>query len=502
MPKELVVRPTGTLTFGVSYWIMKKPSLSFRNKIFLMTIPIVFFVVFIVTGSYSLLNNREQMKQVKEASSVLSKNLNKQFLPFVVSGNYTPLYGAVENLAADKNVLYATIQDQKGAVVAQSRNAKNFSSDKTKMKNTYSSDIYSVQKYFSPGPDKWVMEAQVPLFEGNVKYGIVRIGYARELMTSGTGRALKIGLFAGGVGLLISLGASFLTAHTITKPVKSFIKDIKVISDGNLDHKVNIRSRNEIGQLAAEFNQLTGNLKKTLTEKDDYANKLSDLNVNLEQKVRDRTIALEESNQELQKAYKELQSAQTQLVQSEKMASLGQLVAGIAHEINNPISFIYGNMHHLDEYIKDIKNVLSGFMNLKSLSPEEKKQMDGLIQEIDLGFLLKDLDKLIKSCKTGAERTKDIVASLRSFSRLDEAALKEADIHEGIESTLDILTHAYKNRVTVHKDYGDLPQVRCYASQLNQVFMNLLTNAAQAIENKGDVWIRTQAKGNNVIISI
>jgi len=197
-----------------------------------------------------------------------------------------------------------------------------------------------------------------------------------------------------------------------------------------------------------------------------------------------------------------LQNAQAQLVQSEKMASLGQLVAGIAHEVNNPVSFIYGNMDHLTEYINDIKKVLAGFMDLKSLNLEEKQQIDNLVQETDLDFLLKDLDKLIKSCKNGAERTKDIVVALRSFSRLDEAALKDADIHEGIDSTLEILTHNYKNRITVHKEYGNIPKIRCYASQLNQVFMNLLANASQAIENNGDVWIKTQKKGENVLISI
>src|SRR3989338_2432324 len=481
---------------------MAKLSLSFRNKIFLMTIPIVFFVVFMVTGAYSFLNRREQMKQIKETSGTLSENLNKQLLPFVVSGNFDPLSSFLNNLTTDKIVLYAVIQDQSGKAVAQSGNAEGFLAKKSKTKNTYTSDIYSVQKYFNPNSGRWVMEAQVPLFESNVKYGTVRIGYAHELITSGTGRTLKIGLFAGGVGPLISLGASFLTAHTITKPVKNFIKDIKIISGGNLDHKVNIRSRNEIGQLAAEFNQLTKNLKNTLAEKDDYANRLSDLNVNLERKVRERTFALEEANQELQKAYKELQNAQAQLVQSEKMASLGQLVAGIAHEVNNPVSFIYGNMDHLAEYINDIKKVLAGFMDLKSLSLEEKQQIDNLVQETDLDFLLKDLDKLIKSCKNGAERTKDIVSALRSFSRLDEAALKDADIHEGIDSTLEILTHNYKNRITVHKEYGNIPKVRCYASQLNQVFMNLLANASQAIENSGDVWIKTQKKGENVLISI
>lgn len=481
---------------------MGKPSLNFRDKIFVMTIPIVFFVVFIVTGSYSFLSRREQMKQIKEMSGVLSQNLNKQLLPLLTTGNYSPISTFLHNLTTDKNVLYAVVQDPNGRVVAQSGGTSNFSVEGTKVKSIYSSEIYSVQKYFNPDSKSWVMEAQIPLFEGTVNRGNVRIGYSHELLTSGIGRAVKIGLFAGGVGLLVSLGASFLTAFIITRPIKGFIRDIKVISGGNLNHKVNIHSRDEIGQLAAEFNQLTTNLKNTLAEKDDYARKLSNLNINLEKKVRERTQALEKSNQELQRAYRELQDAQAQLVHSEKMASLGQLVAGIAHELNNPISFIYGNMDHLEDYINDVKKVLRSLTDLKSLSPEEKKYMEGIMKEVDLDFVLEDLDKVIKSCKTGAERTRDIVAALRSFSRLDEAELKEVDIHEGIESTLQLLTHHYKNRIAVHRDYGNIPRVRCYASQLNQVFMNLLANAAQAIRNEGDVWIKTQTAKDSVVISI
>lgn len=145
---------------------MKKPSLSFRNKIFLMTIPIVFFVVFMVTGAYSLLNSWEQKKQIREASNVLSKNLNKQLLPFVATGNYAPLSAFLQSLTSDKNVLYAMIENKDGKVVATSERAVSFRDKMSRARNTYSSSIYTVQKYFSPATDRWVMEAQVPLFEG------------------------------------------------------------------------------------------------------------------------------------------------------------------------------------------------------------------------------------------------------------------------------------------------------------------------------------------------
>lgn len=206
---------------------MGKPTLSFRNKIFLMTIPIVFFVVFIVTGSYSFLSRREQMKQIKETSGVLSQNLNEQLLPFVVTGNYGPLSGFLNNLATDENVLYAVVQDPNDKVIAQSKYKESFLVKRSKIKDIYSSDIYSVQKYFNPGSKRWVMEAQIPLFEGSVKHGSVRIGYARELITSGIGQAVKIGLFAGGVGLLISLGGKLPYGPHHNKTDKKFYQGYK-----------------------------------------------------------------------------------------------------------------------------------------------------------------------------------------------------------------------------------------------------------------------------------
>lgn len=481
---------------------MGKPTLSFRNKIFLLTVPVVFLVVLTVTISYGFLSRREQMRQIKDTSTILSQNLNQQLLPFMTTKNYPPLSGFLQNLASSKNVLYARIQDSDNATVAQSQNSDKFHREKAKLKKVYTSEIFSVEKYFSLASKGWVLEAHIPLFEGAQRLGSVQIGYSHSLMTQETKRAIKIGLFAGGIGVLLSLLLSFLTSTILTRPIKRFIEDIKVISGGNLDHQVNIPSRDEIGRLAKEFNHLTTGLKNTLAEKDDYAGRLAHLNINLENLVRERTLALEKSHQELQEAYQNLQNAQTQLVHSEKMASLGQLVAGIAHELNNPISFIYGNMDHLEEYIGDMKRLINGFTCLSSLNPEERKRVEELLGEVDLDFVLKDLDKLIKSCKNGAERTKNIVTALRNFSRLDEAELKEVDVHQGIESTLELLAHEYKNRINIHKDYGQLPKLYCYASQLNQVFMNLLANAAQAIDGKGDVWIKTHLNGDTAIISI
>ncbi|NEQ74315.1 MAG: hypothetical protein F6K23_15475 [Okeania sp. SIO2C9] len=232
-----------------------------------------------------------------------------------------------------------------------------------------------------------------------------------------------------------------------------------------------------------------------------------------ENSLRESEAKLREQKQELQQTLKELQQTQAQMIQSEKMSSLGQMVAGVAHEINNPVNFIHGNIVYAKDYIQDLLNLIQLYQNYY---PHPHQEIEAEIEVIELNFLQEDLKKILKSMEVGTERIREIVKSLRIFSRCDEAEIKKVDLHEGIESTLMILQSHFKAKsqseypeIQIIKEYGQLPLIDCYPGQLNQVFMNILSNAIYAIKddqnsqkiefNSGCIRIKTQRISDNLV---
>jgi signal transduction histidine kinase len=320
--------------------------------------------------------------------------------------------------------------------------------------------------------------------------------------------------------LLVAIGFGIYTSRRITRPILQLSQASEALAarfgtDSPLDPQLNSQVRGawvqEIGVLAYSFNRMAQQLRESFTNLEKSNRALEQVNLDLEGRVEKRTIELkqakemtEEKNfqlrelteqlehrvvertEELSLALEDLQSSQMQLVQSEKMSSLGQLVAGVAHEINNPVSFIYGNLRPANQYIQDLLHLVSLY---QEHYPEPVEAIRKEIKAIELSFVMQDLPKIFASMRIGAERIQQIVLSLRTFSRMDEADMKIVDIHEGIDSTLVILQNRLKaqnNRLDIEiiKSYGDLPLVECYPGSLNQVFMNILVNAIDALEER------------------
>jgi two-component system, NtrC family, sensor kinase len=250
-----------------------------------------------------------------------------------------------------------------------------------------------------------------------------------------------------------------IISNSILKPLDDLVQATQEIQFSDQLVEIPIKSDTEIGLLTESFNEMSRNIIKARAE--------------LKAKI-----------YELEMANREIRDTQTRLVHTSKMSSLGLLVAGVAHELNNPISFIYSNMSHLHEYADKL-------IHLANIAEKDPSQIEALKKELDIEYIKTDLPKLISSCEDGARRVRDIVVGLRNFSRLEEAKLKEIDIHEALDNTLNLLSGEIKNRIEVQKNYGKIPPITCFASQMNQVFMNILSNAVQAIKGTGRIWIST-----------
>ncbi|MGL6136297.1 MAG: sensor histidine kinase, partial [Planktothrix sp.] len=278
--------------------------------------------------------------------------------------------------------------------------------------------------------------------------------------------ALNRSLQMNAVVLIICLLVWLFFELTLTKRVARLVLVSQNLAQGDLSDRSRLEGSDELAQISVAFDQMAEKI-----EQDTYS-------------LQESQIELQQKATELEKTLTQLKQTQTQLLQSEKMSSLGQLVAGIAHEINNPVSFIFGNITYAKEYTNSLLHLISLY---QTHYPQPVPEIQTEIDELDLEFLTSDLHKIFNSMLTGSQRIADIVKSLRSFSRLDEADIKTIDLHENLDNTLMILKHRIKAQasrpeIKILKNYGNIPLIHCYVGQLNQVFMNILINSIDALE--------------------
>ncbi|NJR38380.1 MAG: HAMP domain-containing protein [Leptolyngbyaceae cyanobacterium CSU_1_4] len=321
----------------------------------------------------------------------------------------------------------------------------------------------------------------------------------------GRAQTLRVQIIGGGMMVSIAIAILFAlaTGRAIARPIQTTSKVAqKIIQTRNFDLQAPVTSQDEVGELTTALNQLVWKVKDLLQEQTKAKEKLETYNYTLEQQVATRTQELSEKNSSLEQTLRELERTQLNLIQSEKMSSLGQMVAGVAHEINNPVNFIHGNLTYVKEYAQDLLTLLQLY---HQECPCPSPQLQKTLAAIDIDFLVEDLTKVVGSMYLGTDRIREIVLSLRNFSRLDESELKAVNIHEGIDNTLVILNNRLKAsserpEIQVIKNYGQLPLVHCYAGSLNQVFMNILGNAIDALDEQQLTFQEIEAQPNTIHI--
>lgn len=295
------------------------------------------------------------------------------------------------------------------------------------------------------------------------------------------------------VGALVAASAAafavlgVLLRIRLTVPIERFREDLQIVTRGNLDHKIVAGWHDELSGLADGFNELTDQLKRS-------RDRLREYNRTLERGVEERTHELARRNLDLNRAYREKEAAydelrdtQAQMLQQERMATLGQLLAGIAHEINNPVNFMVNAIRPLESNVARIQTVLG------QLEDGPSGELSGVMEDINASVDL---------IRKGADRTANIVQNLRTFSRSEGGEFRVTDLSDGLDITLSLLAHTIKGRIEVVKEYDSMPAVECSPGEINQVFMNLLSNACQAIEGPGTIWIRAEASRDGLSVFI
>lgn len=309
---------------------------------------------------------------------------------------------------------------------------------------------------------------------------------------------------------------STITGKPYTEMLNRKWQDI--LKEGNFSHKIEDSGEIVMSHPSGRwFNYNLNIILNKETQSPAYAvitlNDITDIR-RVTEELRRNKEALEDSNIAMSDAYKRLKDAQSQILQQEKMASIGQIAAGVAHEINNPIGFIMSNLSSLQKYMGRI----SEFIRIQSgaiaelAGPSEKdrpadsenilKRVNEARHAVKLDYITADVGNLVKESLDGAEKVKRIVQDLKSFSHVDQAEYNMADINAGIDTTINIVWNELKYKVTLRKEYGEIPLTSCNLGQLNQVFMNILVNAAQAIEKQGEITIKTWQEGSHIHISI
>lgn len=444
---------------------------------------IEFILLIILVGSvvrYMNNTNKESIINYAKTTSTLFATMTKDA---VLSDDLASLYSFVDEILKNKDIKYVKIINSDNIVLAEGGDniPNEFIENKT---------INIKQK---------VLNSRAYIYEGDTNYGQIQMGVSSDKLEKSITDTLKLGATIGLIEMFLVAAFSYVLGTYLIRQIKDLKYAAKEISKGNYNISVNTLGSDEISELAKTFNTMINALNETKKESKRYQEELKEVNLSLDDKVRQRTKELSES-------YEALRDTQSRLVQSEKMASIGQLASGVAHEINNPLSYISMNLETLKGYIKDYQNIISHYNkidtsnidnNLKSLFQEVKDMSN----DLDIEFLDEDSISVIDDTIDGTNRISDIVSNLKTFARNDNDSFAEISIKDCIDSSLKIVNNKIKyNAEVVLNIPSDLPKINGNSGKLSQVFINLFINSSQAIKDKGIISVSATLENSNIMI--
>ena len=458
--------------------------MTFRQKIVLgialLQAAMLFVLIYHSLDFLRTSNERELQKRADTAVRLFASSAKDA----VLTTNLASLESLVAEVLTNPDIAYARVLDGRG-VLAQGGSAE-------ALALPFRADA-SIGKV-----EDGIYDAVARIDVADVGYGRVEIGLSVAAIDSVMRRARGGTLIFAAAMIGVVAGFSFLLGLYLTRGLDALTEGTRRLAAGELGYQIAARGKDELAATALAFNHMSRELEAAARERRRTEADLVGYRDHLEQLVAQRT-------EDLTRANRDLAAAHHQVLQSEKMASIGQLAAGVAHEINNPIGFVISNMGRLEEYLRGLVSVIEAYeRNADVLAghPERLLAIEAVRGKADLDFLRQDIFALLAESDEGLLRVKKIVQNLKDFSHAGESAWQIVDLHRGLDSTLDIVANEFRGKADVTRNYGDLPEVECMPLELNQVFMNLLANAGQAITGRGAITIATGSAGNEVWVEI